>query len=98
MGIAAIGQFVVFLLWIAVVLLLSRFIIDWVQLLARSWRPSGPVAVLCEGIYTVTDPPLRAVRGVIPPVRMGGAALDLSPMILLIGIYILQIIITSLIR
>jgi len=61
-----------------------------VQLLARQWRPSGFVAVLCEGIYAVTDPPLRAVRKVIPPVRIGSGALDLSPMVLLIGIYILQ--------
>ena len=59
-------------------------------MLARSWRPRGFVAVLCEGIYSVTDPPLRAVRGVIPPLRLGAVMLDLSPMILIIGIFILQ--------
>ena len=85
-----VGEFILFVAWVAVVILLSRFIIDWVQVLARSWRPRGFVAVLCEGIFTVTDPPLRAVRGVVPPVRMGGAMLDLSPMILLIGLYIIR--------
>ena len=90
---ADVGKVLLFITWVAIVILLARFIIDWVQLLARSWRPTGIVAVLCEGIFTVTDPPLRAVRGVIPPIRMGGAMLDLSPMVLLIGIYILQIVI-----
>jgi YggT family protein len=90
---ATVGSIILFVLWVAIVLLLARFVLEWVQQLARSWRPSGAVAALCEAIYTVTDPPLRAVRGVIPPIRLGGAALDLSPMILLIGIYIVQIIV-----
>lgn len=91
---STVGQTIIFILTVCIVVLLARFILDWVQLLARSWRPTGAVAVLCEGIYTVTDPPLRVVRGVIPPIRLGGAALDLSPMILLIVIYILQAIVT----
>jgi YggT family protein len=85
-----VGQVIWFFLWVAIVLLLARFVLDWVQLLARSWRPQGWVAALCEALYSITDPPLRAVRGVIPPIRLGGAALDLSPMILLIGIWILM--------
>jgi YggT family protein len=87
---AAVGSFILFVLWVAVVVLIARFVLDWVQMLARQWRPRGFVAVLCEGIYSVTDPPLRAVRGVIPPLRLGAVMLDLSPMILLFGIFILQ--------
>jgi YggT family protein len=86
----AVGGFILLILYVAIVLLLARFVLDWVQLLARSWRPQGWVAAFCEALYSITDPPLRAVRGVIPPIRLGGAALDLSPMILLIGIYILM--------
>ena len=85
-----VGQVINFVLFACIILLLARFVLDWVQLLARQWRPSGFIAVLCEGIYAITDPPLRAVRKVIPPVRIGSGALDLSPMVLLIGIYILQ--------
>ncbi|MCW2750030.1 MAG: YggT family protein [Aeromicrobium sp.] len=95
---AAAGSIILFVLWIAVVLLIARFVLDWVQMLARQWRPTGFVAVLCEGIYSVTDPPLRAVRGVIPPLRLGAVVLDLSPMILLIGIFILQAIVGSIFR
>jgi YggT family protein len=72
---------VVFSFFIA---LIGRFIIDWVQVLARSWRPSGVVLVVAEGIYTVTDPPLRALRKVIPSPSLGGVRLDLSFLFLML--------------
>ncbi|MBC7632632.1 YggT family protein [Aeromicrobium sp.] len=87
---ATVGSILYFILWVAILLLIARFVLDWVQMLARQWRPRGVVAVMCEGIYSVTDPPLRTVRGVIPPIRLGSALLDLSPMILLFALYILQ--------
>ncbi|MEO6605668.1 MAG: YggT family protein [Aeromicrobium sp.] len=89
------GKAIYFVLWVAFVLLIARLVLDWVQMLARQWRPRGAIAVLCEGIYSVTDPPLRAVRGVIPPLRLGTIMLDLSPMILLFGIVILQRIVVA---
>jgi YggT family protein len=85
-----VGQVIDFVLWACVVVLIARFVIDWVQMLARSWRPSGLVLVLCELVYTATDPPLRAIRRVIPPLRLGQVALDLSPMVLLIALWLLQ--------
>lgn len=88
----AVGEVIAFVLWACVLVLIARFVIDWVQVLARSWRPRGVVLVLCEAVYTVTDPPLRALRSVIPPLRLGAVAIDLSPMVLLIALYILQII------
>lgn len=87
-----------FVLWVGIILLLARFVIDWVMLLARSWRPSGFVAVLCEAVFSVTDPPLRAIRRVIPPLRMGGVALDLSPLVLLIALQIAMAVVGSLAR
>ena len=69
----AIYGVIVFSFFIA---LIGRFVIDWVQVLARSWRPSGIVLVLAEAIYTVTDPPLKMFRRVIPPLRVGQIAID----------------------
>ncbi|MDF2966791.1 MAG: YggT family protein [Nocardioidaceae bacterium] len=86
----AVGVLLAYVLWACVLVLIARFVIDWVQVLARSWRPRGVVLVLCEFIYTLTDPPLRALRSVIPPLRLGTVALDLSPMVLLIALFILQ--------
>ena len=85
-----VGQLIDFVLWACVVVLIARFVIDWVQVLARSWRPRGPVLIVCEAVYTMTDPPLRALRRVIPPLRLGAVALDLSPMILLVALWLLQ--------
>ena len=77
----AIYGVVVFTFFIA---LIGRFVIDWVQVLARSWRPTGLVLVVAESIYTVTDPPLRALRKVIPSPRLGGVRLDLSFLLLML--------------
>ena len=85
-----VGSVIAFILFACIIILLARFILDWVQMLARQWRPKGAVAVLCEALYSLTDPPLRVGRGFIPPVRLGGASIDFSPMILLIGIYLLN--------
>ncbi len=64
------------------VALIIRLIIDWVQVFSRDWRPSGPVLVVAEAVYTVTDPPLRALRRVIPPLRLGQIQLDLAFLLL----------------
>ena len=85
-----VGELVAFVLWACVLVLIARFVIDWVQVLARSWHPRGFVLILCEFVYTLTDPPLRALRSVIPPLRLGAVALDLSPMLLLIALFVLQ--------
>jgi YggT family protein len=84
------GEIIAFVLWMCLILLIARIVLDWVQMLARSWQPRGALLVLCEVIYTATDPPLRAIRRVLPPLRLGMVALDLSPLVLFVVIYILQ--------
>jgi YggT family protein len=66
-----------------------RFIVDWVQVFARSWSPRGILLVVLELVYSVTDPPIKALRRVIPPLRLGSIALDLSFIIVFIGAYVL---------
>ena len=66
------------------VLLIGRLVLDWVQVFAREWRPRGIVLVVAETIYTVTDPPLKALRKLVPPLRIGRVAVDLGFMILFI--------------
>ena len=84
-----VGQVIHFLLWFFIVLLWVRFIVDWVQIFARSWTPSGPLLVVLEIVYSATDPPIKALRRVIPPLRIGSIALDLSFLIVLISAYVL---------
>ena len=65
-----------------------RFIFDWVQVLQRGFRPKGPVLVVAEAAYSVTDKPLRAVRKVSPTIRFGGAGIDLGWSVLMFGTFI----------
>ena len=84
-----IGQIVELVLGTFIVLLFVRLIVDWIQIFARSWTPRGPVLVILEGVYTITDPPVKALRKIIPPLRLGGVAIDLSFVALLLICYIL---------
>ncbi len=77
---------VVFLFLIA---LIGCLIFEWIQAFARDWRPRGPVLVVAETVFTVTDPPLKALRRVIPPLRLGSVQLDLSFMLLFAVVLIL---------
>ena len=45
--------------------------------------------VVLEVVYSITDPPIKALRKVIPPLRLGNFALDLSFLIVFISAYIL---------
>lgn len=78
-----------YVLSIYLVVLIGRMIIGWIQVFARSWRPTGVVLVLAEGIFTATDPPLKFLRRYIPPLKLGTVSLDLSFMVLFIVVLIL---------
>ena len=87
-----VGQVLIVVLWLFFVLLIARLVIDYIQMFARSWRPTGVLLVVAEVVYTITDPPLKALRRLIPPLRLGSITLDLSFLVLVvlvqIGIYL----------
>lgn len=72
------------------VLLLTRLAFTWIQQFARDWTPKGIVLVVAEASFTVTDPPLKAIRRVIPPLRIGTVALDLAFILVFILVMILM--------
>ncbi len=86
-------SFVADLLYLVVlvffILLLVRLVLDWVQFFAREWRPRGIALVVAEATYTVTDPPLRALRRVLPPLSLGSVRLDLAFLVLMFACSIL---------
>ncbi|HEY0950179.1 YggT family protein [Nocardioides sp.] len=85
----AVGLTIHVVLWVFIALLWVRFVVDWVQIFARSWVPRGVLLVLLEAVYSATDPPIKALRRVIPPLRIGSISLDLSFLIVMIGAYVL---------
>jgi YggT family protein len=68
----------------------------WFVLFARiiaSWFPpprSGPMVGVMRLLYDVTDPVLRPLRSVIPPIRAGMMAIDISPILVFVGIGVIQ--------
>jgi YggT family protein len=88
--VGVVADVVYFVLLVFLLLLIFRLIMEYVFLLARSYRPAGLVAAALELAYSVTDPPLKALRRVIPPLRIGQVSLDLGFIILFIVVRILM--------
>lgn len=78
------------------VALLGRLVLDWVQMFARGWRPKGVVLVFASAVYSITDPPMNLLRRVVPPLRLGGIALDLGFLILVFAVSIVRSILQGL--
>jgi len=88
--ISFIATVVYFVLLAYLVVLWARFIIDLARVLGRNWRPRGLMVVVAEFVFTITDPPIKAVRRLLPPVRVGGAALDFSWSIVMLVVIVLS--------
>jgi YggT family protein len=74
---------------LALYVLWARIILDLVRQLRRDWKPAGFWLVLSVWLLRVTDPPLRFVRRFVKPVRLGGVALDLAMLVLMLGLILL---------
>jgi YggT family protein len=57
---------------------------------ARNWRPNSFLLAIFEVVYSITDRPMRFVQRFVPPLRLGGVAIDLSFIVLLIAINFAQ--------
>ncbi len=60
------------------VVMWARLVVDWVRIVQPSWHPRGLGLLIAEVSYTVTDPPIRAVGRVVPPLRIGPLRLEFS--------------------
>ena len=88
MSVVASVLFVVVLIFF--LLLLVRLVLDWVQFFARDWRPRGIALVVAETVYTVTDPPIRFFRKLLPSVSFGPVALDFGWSLTMLVVVILM--------
>lgn len=88
-----VGTVVKVLLRIYTLVLWIRFVLDWIMVLNRRFRPRGVLAVLIDFVFTVTDPPIKMFRRILPPIRLGQVQLDLGWMLTLLVCWILLAII-----
>jgi YggT family protein len=85
-----------FVLWIVWIMLIARIVLSFVFSFARDWRPAGVPALLVESVYTVTDPLIKPLRRVIPPISIGAIRFDVAFLIVFIAVMALQQLLTEL--
>jgi len=73
------------LLYFYLIAVFARILLSWFPL-----NPDGFMATVAGFLYMITDPVLGPLRRAIPAVRLGSVALDLSPIIVIIGIQVLS--------
>ena len=73
--------YALFVFWL---LLIARVVIEFVRSFSRDWRPRGATVVMLEIVMSVTDPPVKLLRRLIPQLTVGAVRFDLSIMVLLL--------------
>ncbi|MCU7723541.1 YggT family protein [Actinoplanes sp. KI2] len=92
-------QILYLIVYLFFLVLLARFVLSAVLQYGRRWQPGRGAAAALETVWTVTDPPLKALRRVIPPLRIGNVSLDLAFIVLLVILFVLmEFVLANLIR
>ena len=97
-GTNVIALVVYWVLSIFIVIMWARFVLDLIAVYARRWRPRGFGLVLAELVFTITDPPIKAVRRFVKPLRIGSVMIDLSWSIVMLAAIILSYIVLGFIN
>ncbi|OHO65410.1 hypothetical protein HMPREF2692_09820 [Corynebacterium sp. HMSC036D03] len=90
-----IGYSLLLLLRIFSWILALRIIIEMIQSFSRQFNPPRWFMVVAEPLFVVTDPPVKALRRVVPPLRLGGVTLDMSILVLFLILMLLQLVVVG---
>lgn len=69
----------------------ARFVLELIRVFKRDFRPRGFWVVPVELVFTLTDPPIKMFRRILPPIRLGAVALDLGWMLTMLCCWILLV-------
>jgi YggT family protein len=83
-------QILYLLVYLFFLMLLARFVLGAVLQYGRRWQPGRGASAGLETVWSVTDPPLKALRRVIPPLRIGTVSIDLASLVLLVILFVLM--------
>ncbi|MEH0937587.1 MULTISPECIES: YggT family protein [Micromonospora] len=83
-------QVLYLILYLFLIVLLARFVLSAVLQYGRRWQPGRGASAGLESVWSVTDPPLKALRRVIPPLRIGTVSIDLASLVLLVILFVLM--------
>ena len=73
-----------YLLFAFFLLLVFRIVIEFIRSASRDWHPRGTVVVVLETVMSLTDPPVKLLRRILPQLTIGAVRFDLSIMVLLV--------------
>jgi len=96
-----VNEILLVLLWLIrlyVLILILRIIIEMIQSFSRNWRPQRWFTIVAEPLFVLTDPPVKALRKLIPPIQLGGVGLDVSVLVLFFGLQLLSMLLGAFIR
>ncbi|QGU04997.1 YggT family protein [Corynebacterium comes] len=88
-----IGSVLYVILQIFVLILIARIVIEMIQSFSRNFQPPRWFVYIAEPLFMITDPPVKALRRVIPPLRLGNVSLDMSVIVLFIILSVLRVIV-----
>ena len=80
------------LLFLYVLVLLARLVLEYIPMFNRGWRPKGAGLIAAEVVFTVTDPPIKLFRRFIPPLRIGGLAIDFGFALPMLLVFVLMVV------
>ena len=83
-------QVLYLIVYLFLLVLLARFVLGAVLAYGRRWQPGRGGSAGLESVWSVTDPPLKALRRVIPPLRIGTVSVDLASLVLLVILFVLM--------
>lgn len=89
-AISIIAGILYYVVFVYVLVIWARFVADLVLAVKPQWRPGRGLVIVLELVYTLTDPPLKLFRRLIPPIRVGNAALDFGLLLTLLSCSILM--------
>ena len=89
-ALSIVGGILELVLTLYVLVLIARLVLEYIPMFNRSWRPRGAGLVAAEIVYTVTDPPIRFFRRLVPPLRVGSISLDFGFMLTMLSVFILM--------
>jgi YggT family protein len=93
--VSLLGSAIYLVIRIFILVLIARIVIEMIQSFSRNFQPPRWFIYIAEPLFVITDPPVKALRRVIPPLKLGGVALDMSVIVLFIILSVLQYIVLA---
>lgn len=92
---ALFGAIIYALVGLYSLLVIVRIVIEMVQAFSKQFDPPHWFIMVAEPIFRMTDPPVNALRKLIPPLKLGGSGvgLDVSVIVLFFILMLIQMLI-----